>query len=279
MNPIAIGLGVHKCGTSWLYHMLDVHPEIHLLQRDTHFFSKESEFEKGIDFYRKQLVFTDSGQSLALEMSNDYLSSRVAIERIKEHFPSAKLICCLRNPIDRAFSHYKQDFKTGATREQIFEAALRKNPRFIERGYYAEDLRYLLTLFPKEQIKVLFFDDIIKAPSTLLADLWSFLEIEQMNFNGDFVAQKINAARVPKSILIEQWQNHAYHKLQRSALGRRVWEWARSLGLGKAVHFFNRGGEEPMQMSDALRQELQNTFQEDIATVFDLLERDDLVWA
>jgi len=266
MNAIAIGLGVNKCGTSWLYHMLEAHAEIHLLQRDTHFFSKESEYEKGLDFYRKQLVFSNSGQSLALEMSNDYLSSTKAIDRIKQHFPAAKLICCLRNPIDRAYSHYLQDLKIGATLDTNFESALRKNPRFIERGFYAEGLRYLFSQFPKEQVKVLFFDDIVAAPEQLLKDLWNFLDIE-------------SAARVPKSVRLEQWQNHFYHKLQRSVLGKIVWSFARTMGLGKLVHQVNDSGVKPARMSDALRQELQNAYQDDVAAVFELTNRHDLLWA
>lgn len=270
---------MHKCGTSWLYHMLEQHPEIHLLQRDTHFFSKQSEYEKGLDFYKKKLVFSNSGQSIALEMSNDYLRSAGALERIKTSFPDAKLFCCLRNPIDRAYSHYLQEIKTGATREENFEKALRKRERYISNGYYAEGLKRLFSLFPREQVKVLFFDDIVSKPLELLQELWRFLDIEPIALETSFVQNKVNKARLPKSVKLEQFQNHAYHKLQRTALGNRFWHLARRLGLGRLVRSINKKEITAAPMSDALRQELQNTFQKDIAEVFDLLDRHDLLWA
>jgi len=278
-NPLAIGLGVHKCGTSWLYHMLGLHPEIHLAQRDTHFFSKQSEFEKGLDYYRRKLVLSNSGQSLALEMSNDYLASSVALERIQENFPDAKLICCLRNPIDRAFSHYRQDLKTGAVREIDFETAFRTNPSYTSNGLYAEGLKKVYALFDRTQVKVLFFDDIVSKPDVLLADLWDFLEVEAIALDAERTGSKVNAARIPKSVRLEQLQNDAYHKLRRTKAGSGLWSLARKIGLGKLVQKINRTDEKLEPMSDALRQELQNLFQDDIGETFALLDRHDLLWA
>ena len=106
-----IGVGAQKSGTSWIYACLYEHPEICAPIKEIHFFSRPR-YEKGIAWYEKQFDRC-AVEKLRGEFSTSYLYTPEAAARIHAAYPDAKIIAVLRNPIDRAYSQYRNAIKAG----------------------------------------------------------------------------------------------------------------------------------------------------------------------
>ncbi len=112
-----IGVGAQKSGTSWAYACLYEHPEICAPVKEIHFFSRPR-YEEGKEWYEGHFKKCEEGL-LRGEFSTSYLYSEESPERIHACYPNAKLIAILRNPIDRAYSQYRNTIKAGDISEAV----------------------------------------------------------------------------------------------------------------------------------------------------------------
>src|SRR6056297_2233099 len=105
-SPDFIGIGAMKAATSWIYKCLIEHPEVcGSSKKELHFFDRPQNYKKGIDYYIS--FFKHCPQDKAKgEYTPNYLYSPATPELISRHFPNVKIIVCLRNPAERAWSHY-----------------------------------------------------------------------------------------------------------------------------------------------------------------------------
>jgi Sulfotransferase domain len=177
-NFIVIGPG--KSGTSWLFEVFGAHPAICMSSaKETMFF--ESEYDRGLSWYRK--FFRDCGcakRSHAVgEISNTYIFDPQVPGRIYETFPQMKLIATLRNPIERAFSHYLFERRNG-TLGDSFEDAIVQRPDLLSRGLYDQHLQPYFDRFPAEQIRVLIYDDLKADVVSYAESLWNFIGVEAL---------------------------------------------------------------------------------------------------
>jgi hypothetical protein len=158
-----------------LFEILRQHPECYVPPcKDIYFFDRY--YSRGINWY---LCFFSDVPNYARavgELSHDYLFSRLAAERIKFHLPHVKLLTCLRNPVERTFSHYMYLVRSGITSEP-FESALKKISRLLDNSLYDQYLPEYLERFNPHQIKVLFFDDLQSDPEAFGATVFGFLGI------------------------------------------------------------------------------------------------------
>jgi hypothetical protein len=216
-------VGAPKAGTTSLHAYLAQHPQIYMSPlKETHYFCEEfraenfaAEEQPRLARDRRALtaylrtdmrvgrfggLVSDWGEYLHLfrnvqdelaigEATPQYLWSPSAARSIAMRFPNAKIIAILRNPVDRAFSHYLHMLAEAAVRrsfsEQI-EASLRRQGTqictewpFLEYGRYYEQLRRYFDTFPRGQIRVVFYEDLQRAAPLLLADLFAFLGVDQ----------------------------------------------------------------------------------------------------
>src|SRR5699024_6986823 len=105
MLPNFLVIGPGKSGTTWIYHALKDHPEICLSSaKETLFF--ETQFDRGIDWYTNFFSHCNGETNAVGEVSNTYIFCEGAPRRIKTINSEMKLITCLRNPVERTFSHY-----------------------------------------------------------------------------------------------------------------------------------------------------------------------------
>ena len=114
VNVDFIGVGAQKSGTTWLFDMLSEHPQVSFgEEKELNFFSKRKFFlskdtgnyEKGLDWYRSKINYDDS--KVNGEISVDYMLDEGCADRIKRHCPDdVKLFAVLRDPVERAHSHY-----------------------------------------------------------------------------------------------------------------------------------------------------------------------------
>lgn len=187
--------GAPRAGTTWLYHLLDRHPDIYMAKPVTpepKFFLVDELYNKGMDYYIDTWFSDVPEEKICGEKSTNYLESPLAAARIHKHLPRVRLIFILRNPVDRAFSNYlwskmngmeKEDFTTALDMEKKRELELPEKLKYarphayFSRGLYAELLGPYFDLFPREQILCLRFEDIIICPELLTERLHSFLGV------------------------------------------------------------------------------------------------------
>jgi hypothetical protein len=255
-------VGAAKSGTTSLYEYLRLHPEVYMAPiKETHHFSTdidntkfrpnyarslnkdlskflESDMEEGIfhafvkDSNEYVQLFKKVKDEKAIgEVTNSYLYSHEAAKNIITKFPSAKVVMMLRNPVDRAFSHYLMDLRIGYETED-FMTALKKdmarNPKgwgisnlYVEVGMYSEQIKRYLEIFQKDQLRIYLFDDFVKNPEATMKDLFRFLGVSE-NTNIDF-SKKYNPSFIPKNKLIGKLNTQ-----------KRVKDWLKSV-LPKSV--------------------------------------------
>jgi hypothetical protein len=267
-----IGLGAQKSGTSWVYACLYEHPEVCAPVKEIHFFSRPR-YREGKEWYEAH--FTKCGEGkLRGEFSTSYLYSKEAPERIKACYSDAKLIAILRNPINRAYSQYRNSIKAGEIPESVsFEEFSERETSVREQGRYTEQLERYLTYFHREQLLVLIYEDIRKDPVAFMRLIYEFLGIDP-DFVSSMVHDEINVARTPKHIGIERVMHHTAEFLRRHGFDRLVHH-IRKLGLPDLIRSVNtkegaKRGEKPPYDRAALAA----YFRDDVEKLSALLERD-----
>jgi len=185
--------GTQKGGTTALYAYLRKHPEICMAKKkELHFFDKEDNFPCGATDYSRYHSAFDPKKSHKLvgEATPIYMYWYNAPKRLWQYNPDMKLIVILRNPIDRAYSHWNMEriknrdalsfweaIQTEARRCQ--EALPYQHRRFsyMDRGFYIEQLRRLWTYFTRENVLILRNEDLLFRPHETLQQTCDFLDV------------------------------------------------------------------------------------------------------
>jgi hypothetical protein len=192
-----IGIGASKSGTTWIAEVLGKHPEVYYpeTRKELWYFNNRLPFDYktpnphyGRPYLWYHEFFTNAkvGQVCG-EITPSYLSMPNTCEDIYKYNPDVKIFVVLRNPIDRTFSQYLFSQQNGIDSYNTFEEAIKSNPeKFIEESLYAKNIQRFYDIFPKNQVKVLFFDDLKKDKEIFLNELYQFLGVssffeEEMN--------------------------------------------------------------------------------------------------
>ena len=194
--PDFLVIGAQKAGTTALYAYLRWHPAITGPSwKEVSFFDRH--WWRGELWYRGQFPLR-AGSRLVGEASPSYLFHPLAPERVRSLVPEVRLVALLRNPADRAYSHYQHEVALG--REPLsFEDALAAeekrthgevkrlvaDPRafshpwwdhtYVARGRYAEQLERWLGVFDREQLLVVRTEDLGERPAETYAAILGFL--------------------------------------------------------------------------------------------------------
>jgi len=174
MLPNFLYIGADKSGSTWIYECLKEHPEVCVpVCKDLQFF--ERYFNRGLKWYES--FFRDCGKAKAIgEVSHNYLFHKEAAKRIFYTIPKVKLIACLREPIERAFSEYLHLIRNGATFS--FAEALKQHPELVENGRYVKHLKNYFELFDRKQMLILFYDELQKDPASFIQRIYNFLGVD-----------------------------------------------------------------------------------------------------
>ncbi len=266
-----IGIGAQKAGTSWIYACLYEHSEICMPFKEINFFSRERNYKKGIEWYRDRFK-TCSKNSLKGEYSTSYLYSKFAAERIHEHFPKAKLIACLRNPIDRAVSNYKHDIKVGNIPENMsFDKASKEYKEYIEQGFYNKQLERCSKLFPRNQILILIYEDIKKDPLKFIQRIYKFLKVDD-SFIPSMLEKKVDVSRAPKLIFLDKIIRKIANLLRKIGLHKLVWA-IKKTNIPEFIRKINTKKSKKIKSDNRVRNELKKLYEKDIAELSKKLKR------
>ncbi len=187
--------GAPRSGTTWLCHLLDRHPDIHMAKPfspEPKYFLVDDVYDKGFDYYVRNWFSDVADDKIAGEKSTNYLESEEAARRIHRHLPDVKLIFIFREPVARAFSNYlwsrmngleEEDFRTALELEDKRESEVTGKARYsrphayFSRGLYADLLKPYFELFPEDNILCLRFEDVHDDTHMLVSKLHSFLGV------------------------------------------------------------------------------------------------------
>lgn len=239
--PDFIIIGGQKCGTSSLYRYLVQHPSIApALTKEVHFF--DFHFKQGIYWYRanfpsichKLLVQNRSKNFATGEASPYYIFHPHVPGRIFKTVPGVRLIALLRNPVDRAYSHYQHEVRQG--REPLlFEEAIEREVErlrgerekmladehyhsaphrfysYLARGIYVDQLKTWMSLFPREQILILKSEDLFADPPEILDRVLKFLNLPKWEIKDHLrygAGQHVRVHPATRKRLTEYFEPH-----------------------------------------------------------------------
>jgi len=224
--PTVLIVGAQKCGTTSLFRYLRQHPALApARKKEIHFFNNQRHYDLGVNWYLAHfpLKWLARGRQ-TFEATPLYLYSPVAARRIHQFNPSMKLLVLVRNPVDRAYSHWNMfrqlwekdpSFRPPSAQEHNWSLLLRMQdqgvvrpfadlvhwemstlprvedepePSLIRRGLYADQLQRLYESFPREQVLVVPTASLKAQPAQVLAEIFAFLDVDPM------IAQKVDTA-------------------------------------------------------------------------------------
>lgn len=228
-KPDFLIIGAMKGGTTLLYDGLRQHPEVFMpFVKESHFFSVVGEdvalvplegaqvrislWQEYLDLFKDSLAYRVAG-----EASTSYLYTSRAARKIKERLGNAKIICILRNPINRAYSHYLWLRRLGLESAEEFKQALMLESsrieskcdfgRYVQIGRYYQQLETYFELFDLQKIHVVYFDDIKYKSASLMEGLYEFLNLEMVDFHPDLSVRR-NPSGEPRL----HWIDHLFKR-------------------------------------------------------------------
>ncbi|HYC33165.1 MAG TPA: sulfotransferase [Gemmatimonadales bacterium] len=291
-------VGAPKCGTTALHRYLSPHPNIFLSRlKEPHYFAKDLgtyPAAKTLEQYLALFEERTPAHTRVGEASVYYLRSRVAIGNIREFNPDARLIAMLRNPVEMVYSLHSQLLYWGEESEPDFETAWRlqerraaghdipprsREPSLVQYehiGRLGSQTERMLSIFPREQVRLILYDDFAADPQRVYDDVLRFLgvphdgrtEFPKVNDNkrarlgwlGWFIRKPPPALR------------RSYRKLKRSVGGSGL------DAVKREVVSRNTVKEKRSPLSAEFREELVEAFRGEVDLLSRILDRDLSHW-
>jgi hypothetical protein len=207
--PDYLVIGAQRAGTTSLHRYLIQHPGVRttLRTKGVHFF--DTGYGRGMSWYASRFptrltawyVARRHGVELRTgEASPYYLFHPLVPDRVAEHLPQVKLIALLRDPVQRAYSHYQHEVARGFERlpfeeaidaeparlageterlaaEPLYNSFEHQHHSYLARGRYAEQLDRWRARFDDEQLLVLSSERFFREPEAIFARVLDFLEL------------------------------------------------------------------------------------------------------
>ena len=258
-KPNFLYIGADKAGSTWLFKVFQWHPDIYMAPgKDIYFFDRY--FDRGMPWYEKQFSEAEHERVLC-EISHDYLYAPEVALRIYDSLPDVKLMVCLREPVDRAFSAYLYLLKHGYY-EGTFEQALQDKERLIDHGRYGTYLEPFLELFGKERIHVGVFDTLKADPNQFALRIFEFLGVDVSDI-PDELRGKTQAAARARAPKINAFVKRSAVLARDLGLAKLVGNLKSSKVIGKLLYQPYDEGEKPSPSEDTL-QSLRKVFAPEI---------------
>jgi len=293
--PDFIIAGAPKCGTTALWNFLNDLPGVCMAaNKEPKFFTEKKgemetrisgdgprtsgHFYKGFNWYSSLFRKCYENQ-LVGEGSTLYFFNDDAAYKIREFCPQVKLIFMLREPVDRIYSHYWQEYKLGFEFPGFSEMVSTNHPRFrfyFETSRYKKHLQRYFSVFMKEQVLIIIMEDFKQNPQVEFRRVLSFLNLplelsDQMNLRKNYNQQTVPRNRNFAKLMII---------IQQSNLGKKVPQRIRPY-LGSVRTKLVRMNYKPAiveKLDDSIRAELRKRLSDDVAYVRELLNRPSDLW-
>ena len=296
LNLNFVIIGAQKSGSTALFAYLAQHPDLFMCPtKELGYFAYQSgkpNFRGPDDNIYTQDVVADWAEycgafhaakpgQLIGEASVIYQYNINAVENLHSRFPAAKLIAVLRNPVYRAYSAYKHLLRDERESETFEDAIALEDTRIKNNfeplwhyrrvGLYGEQLRRVFQFYPKEQVKVIFSEDLNTNTLETVRSCFRFLGVDS-SFEPD-VSFRPNRSGAHKSKAIGKFinkPNWLKNNLKKVIPLKLRWKMKAML----QSDYENRADSLP----EALKNALHDYYREDVHLLEKLLERDLSHW-
>lgn len=288
-KPDFIVPGEMRCGTTTLWSLLSQHPKVFSPEhKELHFFSsynpllRDGSLDEAAraDYFRR---FAEArADQVCGEATPTYLFDAGACARMATLLPDLRLVVMLRDPVARAWSHYWHQVRRG--RETLgFEEALAAEEERVRtgdarrrawfsyrlRGRYVEHLERYERAFSREQILVIFLEELRRDPAAVLARVWEHLGLAAPEAPLRAETPHANRADFPR-----------WPRLDARTRALRAWADRRGpAGLVRAIELLGRATRSlrvysgAPRMSESARRDLRRSFAESDRRLADWLGR------
>jgi hypothetical protein len=268
--PDFLVIGVQRAGSTWLYNQLRKHPEICMgkYRKEISYFDKY--YDRGDKWYESFFKHCKEGKIVG-EVSPGYIHRESSAEKIYNLIPAVKLILILRNPIERAYSQYKKTVTDHGYTKSFTEYLQRyKGP--AEKGLYYKQISNFLNFFPKNQINILIFEEMVKEPEDALKNVFGFLGVGSSFLPVDY-KKNVNPSHKPIAPKLYAFCKSIADKLYYFDLSWLV-EFTKRIGLNKLFFLGISHQKDFDSISAEAYNYLKDYFQEDLKKLSELLGRD-----
>jgi hypothetical protein len=192
--PDFIVVGAGRTATTWIHRVLGPHVGLPRRTKETNFFS--TNYSLGLDWYLAH--FRGYSEELMIgEVSPTYFDYEEAPTRIAHVIPRCKIICSLRDPVQRLYSHYRLLKSEGWISRQTFEQAVEQHEKWAGRSgnmigtnRYAFHLQRWFEVFGRGNVLVTFYDDLEANPQGHIDQLTSFIAIPRIDLGRSPIGSK-----------------------------------------------------------------------------------------
>ena len=298
VKPNFFIVGAPKCGTTALYEYLRPHPNIFMSKvKEPHFFARDLgtyPFIKTPEEYARLFAGAGERHLRVGEASVYYLRSAVAIANIREFNPEARLIAMFRNPVDMLHSFHAQLLYVAEESESDFETAWRLQeqrrqgiglpPRsrgaflvqYRELARFGTQTERLLSIFPREQAKLILYDDFATSPQAVYDEVIRFLEIPH-DRRTEF--PRINEGKRARLAWLRDFYRKPPPPLRSAVRGLKRAIGGESIdSMARKIVALNTVTERRPPLSPEFRAELVETFRQEVALLSRLMQRDLSHW-
>jgi hypothetical protein len=272
-------VGAAKSGTTSFHTYLAQHPEIVMSTiKEPNFFSNKEVLHDNLYYIAAPLVKTiEEYNSLFVEKCNEkiygessvsYLFYPGVAKRLKDYNEKSKILIFLRNPIQRAFSHYLMDYTAGYVNipfaDLIENSSL--NPKAyqqtISQGLYSNKVDNYIKAFGKDQVKVIILEEVQNDMMSVIKDIEGFLDLSSFN-NYNFETR--NSYSYSNSLLIKYfYRSQRLKKCIKFVINRQM--------INNLKTLFLRA-QKPIMKNDC-KLFLKELYKEDVQKLSNLINKD-----
>ena len=272
-------VGAPKAGTTSLYFYLQQHPDVCMSEiKEPNYFTAQQVVNlyydvspvNSEDWYHS--IFVEPTKRIVGEGSVSYLFYPEVAQKIYEYNSEARILIILRNPVQRAFSHYLMDCRLGLCDISLEE--ILKNPskyphfyqQFIVLGMYHQQIKRYIDVFGQNQVKVMFYDDLKTDANLFIDQIFSFLNLTSVKIKLDVK----NKFKKPSSTIIAKLYQFKWLRSYLNIIFPKV-----LLLKIKSVLF--KDSKKP-KLDPSIKRKLSNIYKNDIAELSKLLSKDLSAW-
>lgn len=266
-------VGPPRTATTWLHRVLEGHAGLPRYPNEMPFFSSDS-YRRGLGWYEQYFSHCPAGRPI-VDVAPDYFGSELARERVVRDLGGCRVICILRDPVERSYSYYKL-MRRQAWTKLDFESALLRHGRLSGDNRYAHHVAQWWERLGEGNVLVCLYDELARDPQGYLDRICAFIGIPGFAVSDSPVASaRVNAiSRAPRSHKLAQNGRHVADWLR----ARRMYRTMRLLGACGLWRFCWDGGRKFAPLDPALETRLRERFAPEVEAVERLLGRDLASW-
>jgi hypothetical protein len=196
--------GTMKGGTTAAIKNFNKHPEINMVEKEIHYYDKKIDYQRGVEWYKSHFNYS---KKIVGDKAPDVMYMYSCLELLQISNPQVKIILFLRNPVERAYSHWKMtrdefgntnsfefsiydELKNRMGENRLYNVAFWHH--FIQRGFYYEQIMEILKYFPKDNIFIVISEKVRNNMDEEYQKIFRFLGVSEFHtkFEEDFVSKK-----------------------------------------------------------------------------------------